>query len=158
MAAPKNNQFWKNRSTHGREMLFASPELLWAAATEYFNWCDSHPWYNVEGIKSGDMAGTLMKVPTAIPYTITGFQLYVHASESFWRDFKAANHEDFSSVIGEIEQTIYSQKFTGASVGAFNANIIARDLGLADKTENNHTVVVEQITGMQFKKTTPTET
>jgi hypothetical protein len=30
---------------------------------------------------------------------------------------------------------MYAQKFEGAASGAFNANIIARDLGLADKTE-----------------------
>jgi hypothetical protein len=27
---------------------------------------------------------------------------------------------------------IFNQKFSGAAVGAFNANIIARELGLAD--------------------------
>ena len=29
MAASKNNQFWKLRSKHGRDILFSSPELLW---------------------------------------------------------------------------------------------------------------------------------
>ena len=34
-----------------------------------------------------------------------------------------------------IEKTIYKQKFDGATAGSFNANIIARDLGLKDKTD-----------------------
>lgn len=151
MAAPKSNQFWKLRSEHGRDKLFETPELLWKAATEYFNWCDGHPWYKVDAIKSGDMGGKLIKIPTAIPYTITGFQLYVHASDAYWRQFKAAGHEDFSTVIEQIEQTIYNQKFTGAAVGAFNGNIISRDLGLVDKAENKIDLTIEQITGMQFK-------
>ena len=31
---------------------------------------------------------------------------------------------------------IYEQKFTGAAAGLLNPNIIARDLGLADKTDH----------------------
>jgi hypothetical protein len=30
---------------------------------------------------------------------------------------------------------MFTQKFEGATVGAFNANIIARDLGLKDQTD-----------------------
>ncbi len=141
MAAPKGNQFWKLRSSHGRDKLFETPQLLREAAAEFFNWVDAHPWYKVEGIKSGDAAGTLMKIPTVRPYTISGLLLYAGASDSFWRQFKsdckAGKHDkDFLTVIDEIETTIYTQKFEGAAVGAFNANIIARDLGLADKSEH----------------------
>lgn len=155
MGAPKGNQFWKLRSEHGREKLFKSPELLWQAATQYFNWCDGHPWYTVEGIKSGDMAGKLMKIPTAIPYTITGFLLYAHANEAYWRQFKQAGHEDFSTVIEEIESIIYTQKYTGAAVGAFNANIIARDLGLKETID--HTTKGEKINGFDLSKYTDEE-
>ena len=52
MAAPKGNQFWKLRSKHGRDKLFATPDLLWQAACEYFEWCDKHPWYKSEAIKN----------------------------------------------------------------------------------------------------------
>ena len=38
MAAPKGNQFWMLRSKHGRDKLFATPEALWEAACEYFQW------------------------------------------------------------------------------------------------------------------------
>jgi hypothetical protein len=91
----------------------------------------------VEAIKSGDNAGKLVKIPTAIPYTLSGFCLYIGASESFWRNFRSNVNlgEDFLSVIEEIELTIKTQKFTGAAVGAFNANLMARDLGMVDKTE-----------------------
>ena len=43
MSSPACNQFWKQRSKHGRDMLFASPTLLWEAACEYFEWCEDNP-------------------------------------------------------------------------------------------------------------------
>ncbi len=42
-------------------------------------------------------------------------------------------YKDFFGVYTRISQIIRTQKFEGAAVGLFNANIIARDLGLADK-------------------------
>lgn len=135
MAAPKGNQFWKLRSKHGRDKLFATPDLLWEAACEYFEWCDDNPWKMKEALKGGEMAGTVMDIPTARPYTLTGLALYLGASETFWREFRKGAKNDFLSVIDQIEQVIYTQKFEGAAVGAFNANIIARDLGLKDASK-----------------------
>ena len=48
------------------------------------------------------------------------------------------NREDLSEVIACVEQVIFQNKFEGAVAGFFNANIIARDLGLADKQEHKH--------------------
>ena len=134
MAATKGNQFWKLRSKHGRDKLFKSPVLLWDAACEYFQWCDSNPWEKVETtIKP---AGIDVKtIPTERPYTIEGFCLYCDASRHWWNEFREAKHKDFLEVTTRIDEIIYKQKFEGAAVGAFNANIIARDLGLIDKKE-----------------------
>lgn len=43
MAAPKGNRFWEARSSHGRNPKFESPEALWAACCEYFEWADDNP-------------------------------------------------------------------------------------------------------------------
>lgn len=143
MAAPKGNQFWKLRSEHGRDYLFATPELLEKEISAYFNWVDAHPWYKVEAVKSGDMAGSLIKIPTQRPYTLSGLCIYLNASESYWKSFRKTDglSEDFLSIISRTEEIIRTQKFEGAAVGAFNANIIARDLGLVDKTETKGTMV-----------------
>ena len=133
------NQFWKLRSKHGRNRLFASASDLWDAACEYFKWCDENPWIKHEAIKSGDMAGQLVSVPTQRPYTLQGLCLYLDCNTKYFYDFKASlkeDEKDFSEILTRIEQTIYSQKFEGAAVGAFNSSIIARDLGLVDKKEN----------------------
>lgn len=142
MAAPKSNQFWKLRSKHGRDKLFATPELLWEAACEYFEWCDNHPWTKQDWV--GKDADQVTR-ETQRPYTLTGLCLYLNCSTSYFREFKSnppVNTEDFLTVITRIEETIYTMKYEGAAVGAFNANIIARDLGLVDKKEQN--IVTEQ--------------
>jgi hypothetical protein len=43
------------------------------------------------------------------------------------------------SITLEIEKVIYNQKFTGAAADLLNSNIIARELGLSDKVQNEHT-------------------
>jgi hypothetical protein len=151
MAAPKGNQFWKLRSRHGREKLFASPDLMWKAACEYFEWCDANPFNESQAFAyQGDVQ--LKKVPKMRPYTLEGICLYFNANTEYWRAFRSENHNDFSSVIAEIENTIRNQKFSGAAAGFFNANIIARDLGLKEQTENLQTVVIPDISDEQRKK------
>lgn len=148
MPAPLKNKFWELRTKHGRDKLFTTPDLLWTAATEYFQWCDDNPWIKNEAIKSGDLAGQIVSIPTSRPYTLTALCLYLGINTAYFRQFKdnlKDTDEDFSTVITRIEETIYSQKFEGASVGAFNANIIARDLGLSDKKELDHTTKGEKI-------------
>ena len=137
MGAPKGNKFWQLRSKHGRDKLFATPDLLWEAACEYFEWCEENPWYRKEAVKSGELAGTIISVPTERPYTLQGLCRYLNCSTEYLKHFEANNidSEDFMPIITRIREAIYQQKFEGASVGAFNANIIARDLGLADKQD-----------------------
>ncbi|MFC0183379.1 terminase small subunit [Pseudarcicella hirudinis] len=61
---------------------------------------------------------------------------------------KTQHQKIFLEVITRIEEIVYVQKFEGAAVGAFNANIIARDLGLADKQNIDlSTDIVVEYTG-----------
>lgn len=65
------------------------------------------------------------------------------------------NDEDFLHVIARVEETIETQQFEGACVGAFNANIIARKLGLSDKQEVDHTTQGKPFNGFDFLPYTP---
>jgi meiotically up-regulated gene 157 (Mug157) protein len=152
MSAPKGNQFWKLRSKHGRELLFQTPDLLWEAATEYFQWVDKHPWKKIEQAKGNArpvydkkkeeyvFPEQIVKLPTERPYTLSGLCIYLDASESYWRNFRKLESlsDDFLSVIHRIEQIIATQQFEGAAVGSFNANIIARKQGLTEKVESEN--------------------
>lgn len=136
----RGNQFWKLRSKHGRDKLFETPELLWEAASEYFQWCDKHPLHGADALRSGQNAGKIIKIPYMRAYTLTGLCLYVNASEKWWINFRSGDKlsKDFLSVITRIEDIIKTQKFEGAAAGLLNANIIARDLGLSDKQDVKH--------------------
>src|SRR5690606_35163598 len=136
MAAPIGNKYWQLRSKHGRDKLFATPELLWQAACEYFVWCDNNPVLKEDYVvKDAD------KVQSELQrhYTISGLCIYLDVSSVWWAKIKGSATEDFLQVLSSIEEIIYSQKFDGAAVGVFNQSIIARDLGLADKKEVENT-------------------
>ena len=137
MAAPKGNKFWLLRSKHGRDMLFESPQLLWEAACEYFEWCEKHPLYESRPFAHlGNIK--IKKVAKMRAMTLSGLCFYLNCSESYFRTFKittGSDRQDFLTVISEIESAIYNQKFQGAAADLLNANIIARDLGLTDKRE-----------------------
>lgn len=132
----KGNKIWKLRHKDGRDRLFSTPEELWDAAQSYFEATDNRKWVKKDWI------GKYCKEvehETQTPYTLAGLCLYLHASRSWWNAFKATSKSDFLEVITRIEEIIYTQKFEGATVGAFNANIIARDLGLVDKKDLSST-------------------
>ena len=169
MVAPAGNKFWMLRSKHGRDKLFSTPELLWEAACEYFQWCDENPWLSNKAIqktvpvrrKKGKNVETVNEQqvqqevsPTSRPYSLTGFCIYVGASSKWWSTFRSEcrnkNDEDFLEVIARVEETIETQQFEGACVGAFNANIIARKLGLADKQEVDHTNAGKEFKSFSF--------
>lgn len=132
MAAPAGNQFWKARSKHGRDRLFASAELLWEACCEYFQWVEDNPLLEM---KPFAYQGVVTQEPVAKmrAMTINGLCLFIDIDETTWRAWREV--DDFSMVVSRAEKIIYEQKFTGAAADLLNPNIIARDLGLADKKD-----------------------
>jgi hypothetical protein len=148
------NEWWKLRAKHGRDKLFATPELLWEAACEYFNYVDARPFKKVD-FKGG--FAKRVEIPLQRPYTIQGLCLYLDCGVEYFRCFKRdlkiddPQRADFLRVVAQIEETIYAQKFEGASAGIFSSNIIARDLGLADKQDIDTKVAIQQVTGIEVK-------
>lgn len=139
MAAPKGNQFWKLQTKHGRDKIFNTPEILWKAATEYFEWIDTHPLIQID-YKGKD--AEKVEIPHIRPYTIHGLCLYLKVNVRYFNDFENGlkgkddeKSQAFSTICTRIRETIYNQKFSGAAVGFYNAVIISRDLGLSDKNE-----------------------
>ena len=136
------NKFWTLRSKHGRDKLFATPELLWKAACEYFEWCDENP---LKEEKVFQYQGEIIRadVSKMRAMTMVGLCFYLHCNEAYFRTFKSQlpeNEKDFNTIICDIEAIVYSQKFAGAAADLLNANIIARDLGLADRSKIEHDV------------------
>lgn len=148
MAAPKGNNYWEFRNKHGRDFKY-TPDAFWDEAVSYFEWMKDRVWNKKDPIKSGDAAGTLIDVPTQTPMSITSFCLFADIDENtFQRYEKEDGYQDFWAVTKAIKGIIESNQFEGATVGAYNPNIIARKLGLSDKKEIEGNLSIKQITGM----------
>lgn len=133
---------------NGRPYKF-TPEKFELAWQQYFEWVDSNPWFKNEVIKGGIMAGKIVQVPTQRPYTEMGFCVFHDLGHKYLsqlaqtlEDKEDKESEQLSNILARARAKCQAQKFEGAVVGAFNANIIARDLGLTDKTET--TIISEQ--------------
>lgn len=132
MGAPTGNRFWEKRSSHGRSPIFSSPEVLWEACCEYFQWVEDNPLWETKAMV---VQGAPHQEPIAKmrAMTIEGLCLFLDLSKSTWLNYKA--REDFLTVCDKAEQVIRTQKFQGAAADLLNPSIIARELGLADKSE-----------------------
>lgn len=149
MPAPEGNLYWKLREKNGRDKAY-TPDELWAAACAYFQWAEENPWKKQDFVRGGDSAGMKVELETARPFTIQ--EMCVHIGISVKTFERYDKHKDYSPTTTHIREIIYAQKFSGAAVGAFNANIISRDLGLADKQDTKFSGDIDHhITGMTVK-------
>ncbi len=114
----------------GRPLVFESPDELFNLACEYFEWVDANPFKKAI-VYQGAVSNDTEKLQR--PYTLNAFCIHAGMTEDTYRNYK--KKEDFFEVTKTVDSIIYNQKFEGATFGVFNPNIIARDLGLADKRE-----------------------
>lgn len=129
------NSLWKDamaRGVIGRKRTFDTPELMMEAAASYFEWCDNNPLFEQKVFHSQGII-TKTEVEHKRPYTISGFCAHSGLSDSGWYDYK--NRTEFSAYCEIILKHMYEQKFNGAAIGIFNANLIARDLGIREVSD-----------------------
>ena len=135
---PKTTKpFWKSRAENyrggSRRLIFENGQELWEAACEYFQWMDDNPIYTVKpfSTKNGVKDHTQCHPR---PYTLSSLCIFLRIDQVTWFRWRREVDElkDWCITIDEIIRT---QKFEGASVGIYNANLIMRDLGMADKQE-----------------------
>ncbi len=135
MATPgsfKNgNQFWKNRSKHGKDAIFTDPQKMMDAACEYFTWCENNP---VEITEVHNVGGKIKRVKTykRRVFLITGLSLYFGTNEKYFWHFKSnkSTTPEFLEVIRMIEDTVRTQKHTMGYSGEAPTNIVTLDLGM----------------------------
>jgi hypothetical protein len=136
MAPPKGSKFWLARTKHGRDGKFESPQVLWDACVEYFEWVENNPLWSVKPIVSN---GEIVDHPISHPriVTIRALCVFLDISSSTWYEY--GKKDNFTSITKAVESIIYDIKLAGASAGLFNANIIARELGLREAGTIEHT-------------------
>ena len=140
MAAPAGNRFWEARSSHGRGPKFESGDVLWQACTEYFDWIEDNPLYEDKLVT---FQGFAKHEPVAKmrAMTISSLCIFLDIAFQTWQNYK--ERDDFMEIVSRVEEIIRTQKFQGAAADLLNPNIIARDLGLTDKSEVDQTTTHE---------------
>lgn len=128
----KGNKLWQLADPFkvGRPSLFPTPEHLWNEAIKYFEFQDKTPIITTENI-TADKGSSTKNVEHSKPYTWEG--LYIFLGVYDLDHYKTKT--EFSLILKLLKDIIYNQKFEGATVGIFNSNIIARDLGLKDNSD-----------------------
>lgn len=147
--------YWEWRKNVGRPKAIASPKKMWALACDYFRSIDERPLLKQEQRKSpikiekgtvidedlrDEIKSPVIGIETMRPYTWAGFEAYLFergilANLDHYKCNLENRYQEFIEIIRAIDKVMYAQKFEGAAAGAFNANIIARDLGLADSSK-----------------------
>lgn len=118
----------------GRPTIFADAGELKHACTEYFKWVDQNPLYEDKATYDGKRGKwEHAELAKKRPYTQGALCFYLGIPALTWISWR--QNDKFKDVVAEAESIIYHQKFEGAAAGFFKENIIARDLGLADKQE-----------------------
>ncbi len=121
----------------GLQKAIKTPAELWELFEEYEKDLKDKPKHRYEfNAKIGD----LVAIPLERPLTWSRFDDFVYTKGIIqdledYRQNTGGRYADFKGVVTRINSRMYADKFEGASCGVYNANIIARDLGLADKKE-----------------------
>lgn len=127
------NRFWEARSSHGAKPKFEDPADLWDACCEYFEWNANNPLHEAKAFAYEGVV-TVEALPKMRAMTTRALCIFLDIAHQTWIEWRSTR-PDLSEVITRVEDIIYSQKFEGASSGLLVPNIIARDLGLAEKSE-----------------------
>ena len=136
MGAPKGNQYAKGCKTSGAPKSFATKEELRAAFDEYFDWADNTPLFKVDICKSGLQTGQLLNIPVQRPYLIESMCNYLGISLQTFANYESKEqYQEFFEVCAYARSRIYSQNIEYGYIGGFDAGLVARKLGIADKKD-----------------------
>lgn len=127
----------------GKHKYIETPEKLWELFEEYVLHEKQNPMYKTEYVGKD---GRTELTPLETPITFEGFECYLEDKGiiSHLSDYSANKdnkYSEYSTIIMRIKRNCFVHNFRGASVGLFNANIIAKKLGLSEKVETQQTII-----------------
>lgn len=134
--APKGSKNWHGRLTHGRGKIFETPDDLWNAAVDYFEWVEQNPLWET---KVTHHQGVPVDLPVAKmrAMSLSGLRVHLGIGHQTWLNYeKLETHKEFHETVAKIKDVIWAQKFEGSAADLLNASIIYRELGLVEKKEN----------------------
>lgn len=117
-----------------------SPQTLWDLFVKYVEHEKNSPMYKVEYVGKD---GREVRTPLEVPITFEGFECYL-ADQNIINDLgdysknDNGRYSDYAPIITRIRANCFTHNYKGAAVGLFNANIVAKKLGLAAKIEQTN--------------------
>jgi hypothetical protein len=137
----------KANRNHGRKPHFNDAGELREMVERYFDWLEANPLYAAEFNKFQG-AATLIQKPVRRVAHIFSLCSYIGVTHPTWlgwkrKDLPERYRSDLLADMEDAERRIYEDKFEGVTSGFYNASIIARDLGLVEKTEVISTTTVQ---------------
>jgi hypothetical protein len=131
--------WWKKKV--GRPRLYETPEELLSDCEDYLTETSNRKWIKKDWVGKDAIP---VDRETDAPFTMTGLYVFLDIDPETWANYR--KREEFFGVCTRIERIITTQKVEGAAVGAYNANIVSRLEGLADRKE-----VEKKVTKLNFK-------
>lgn len=130
MSANKNNKYYLNRLTNGREYIYADFKEFEEKCYSYFIMKED----DYETIEEVHQKLGMIEIRKKTPFLMEEIYVWLGISRGTWNNYKERG-QDFLTLITHVEEIIVGQKKRGAYVGIFNANIVKADIGLVDKQE-----------------------
>ena len=141
----KKIEIWEAKPKAGHKRIYNDPNDLWLDALEYFHYTAQRTFSRQEFVGKD---GIEAMRHTPVPFSMESFYVFVGISKPTWREYRerykttegkssdeCENDIIFSYVCTRIEKVIFAQQYEGAATGNYNANIVARKLGLTDKKD-----------------------
>lgn len=122
----------------------STPQKLWELFEEYVNHARKNPMSKTEYVGKD---GNKVKTPLDVPITFDGFECWL-ADQGVIQDLgdytsnKDGRYTKYATIIARIQRNCFVNNFNGAAVGLFNANLIARKLGLTERQQIDTTANV----------------
>lgn len=117
-----------------------TPQMLKSLAILYFMDAENDCIVKRDYIRSGERAGEIVEIKVQRPFSHTGLELFIesHGIRATIEDIrknKDGKFSEFADVVRWIDSVIAQDKYDGAAVGNYNAHLVVRDLGLAEKLD-----------------------
>jgi len=149
-AAGKGNTYWKIAKgfAEGKTPTY-KPMELFNKAIEFLQWLETNPLKEEKVFSNGKRCKlSKMRAPT-----ITGFCVYAGIDTSTFNRYENNKNQAYRNITLKIKEIFFTIKLEGSAADLLNPNIISRELGLVDKSENkneNSSVATSILKGKKF--------
>jgi len=127
------NKLWQLRAFHGSPRIYEDPDKLWSDCCDYFAWTEKNS-IKATHVSAFEGVVTQTKVRKVRAMTINGLCVFLNISGDAWAYLAKHKNPQIRAVRETVMAIIKEQKFTAAAAGELNPMLIARDLGLQDRS------------------------